>query len=302
MLAISAGVLAAVLLPGTGSAPCDRAALGPDAWRVIAVVAGAEDAATAAALAVVGANVLATLSPPDALTDQACAAAGIRYLARIPVSDVVALPFHPERVAEIRAMRSLVALQVIDLDAVEGYETPQTLALAYGILKSLFPQLPVVHALRLDPIGWDPGYLDAYYRPELCDVVAPYFYPVGTTYLGTFEDDDAWPGVLRALLAEVAARTPAGTPILPVLQAFEQSGHPVSRALLDRQLGIYREAWPEPAGVAAFWWGGGLDEPLTGLTGRADLRSALASLFGAAPSRARPCEIGSPRPPVQSAP
>jgi hypothetical protein len=302
MSAVCAGVAAAALLSKSAGSACERAALAPDAWRVIAVVAGAEDPATASALAAVGANVLATLSPPDPLTDAACASAGLRYLARIPASDVAALPFHPERVAEIRSMRSLVALQVIDLDALEGYETPQTMALAYGTLKALFPDLQVVHAIRLDPIGWDPGYLDAYYRPELCDVVAPYFYPVGTTYLGTFEDDDPWADVLRDLLAEVAARTPAGKPILPVLQAFQQSGHPVSRALIDRQLAVYREIWPEPAGVAAFWWGGGLDEPLTGLAGRADLRTAVASVFGAAPSRARPCETGASRPPVQSAP
>jgi hypothetical protein len=198
--------------------------------RIVVVVEGESDAAVASAVAAAGANVLATLSPPNADTDSACDAAGIAYLARIPARDVAALPFHPERVAAIRALRRLVALQVIDLDALEGYETPETQAFAYATLKALFPDLLVVHALRLDPIGWDPGYLERFYRPELCDVVAPYFYPVGTTYLGTYEEDDRWPALLRTLLEQVAARTDAPAAILPVLQAFEQTGHPVSRA------------------------------------------------------------------------
>lgn len=302
ILFCGAGLMAGTLSAATAQAPCERPASGGEPWRVVVVVAGEGDPAVASALAATGANVLATLSPPNAAADAACDAAGISYLARIPARDVAALPFHPERVAEIRALRRLIALQVIDLDALEGYETPETQALAGATLKALFPDLLVVHALRLDPIGWDPGYLDRFYRPKLSDVVAPYFYPVGTTFLGAFEEDGPWPGALRSLLEQVAARTPDATAVLPVLQAFEQSGHPVSRALLDRQLAVYREVWPDADALAAFWWGGGLDEPLTGLSDRPDLRASLAAVFGSAPSRGRPCAPAGARPPVQSAP
>jgi hypothetical protein len=295
-------LLAGALSAETPARPCERPDLGAEPWRIIVVVAGEGDPAVASAIAAAGANVLATLSPPNAAADAACEAAGISYLARIPALDVAALPFHPERVAAIRALHSLVALQVIDLDALEGYETPDTQAFAYATLKALFPDLLVVHALRLDPIGWDPGYLERFYRPELCDVVAPYFYPVGATYLGTFEENGSWPETLRSLLEQVAARTPAPTSILPVLQAFEQSGHPVSRALLDRQVAIYRQVWPGSSALAAFWWGDGLDEPLTGLAERPDLRASVAAIFGAAPSRAHPCIPVGSRPPVQFAP
>ena len=303
MVVLCGAALLASALSANGPGPsCERPESGAEPWRIVVVVEGESDAAVASAVAAAGANVLATLSPPNADTDSACDAAGIAYLARIPARDVAALPFHPERVAAIRALRRLVALQVIDLDVLEGYETPETQAFAYATLKALFPDLLVVHALRLDPIGWDPGYLERFYRPELCDVVAPYFYPVGTTYLGTYEEDDRWPALLRTLLEQVAARTDAPAAILPVLQAFEQTGHPVSRGLLDRQVAVYREVWPSSNALAAFWWGGGLDEPLTGLVERPDMRASLAAFFGAAPSRPRPCAPEGPRPPVQSAP
>ena len=49
---------------------------------------GEDDPAVAAAIADLGANVLATLSPPNAKTAAAAASAGVGYLPRLSLEDV----------------------------------------------------------------------------------------------------------------------------------------------------------------------------------------------------------------------
>jgi hypothetical protein len=77
--------------------------------------------------------------------------------------------------------------------------------------------------------------------------------------------------------------------LLPVLQAFEQSGYPVGGGLLPRQLRVYADLWPENRNLAVFWWGGPLDEPLVGLSHIPIVARGVAKLFGEAPARPDPC-------------
>ena len=191
----------------------------------------------------------------------------------------------------MRAIPGIFGFQYFDEDVPEGYASPATQERAYTILKELFPAALVLYATRLDPIATDPTYLDLYFRPEYTDLVTPYFYPVGTTALGTQEEGDAWEARLRSLLTPVRARTPEGKDVLPVLQGFEQTGYPVGASFPLRQLGVYREFWPESRNVAAFWWGGPFAGPLFGLSDRPVLRNAFRRLFGGAPVRPSPCVL-----------
>ena len=197
----------------------------------------------------------------------------------------------PLYLAAVRAMPAIVGFSYLDLDAIEGFALPSTQARAYATLKALFPDRLVLYATRLDPIATHPGYLAAYYRPEFTDLVTPYFYPVGTTPLGTFEETDSWEGQLRALLAPLAAATPPGKPMLPVLQAFEQAGYPAGGGLPRRQLDVYEEFWPDDPNVAAFWWGGPNDEPIVGLSDIPPIARGVGQLFGTVPGRPSPCML-----------
>ena len=274
------------------SAPCGEFRGDPSAaaaWRVAVVVAGEEDPAVALSVASLGANAIATLSPPRANSAAAASRAGLRYLPRVSICEIDRLLTDGAYLAETRGIPNISGFQYVDLDVDEGYATLETQRYAYQVLKTLFPEALIVYATRLDPIATDPNYLDLYFHPEYSDLVTPYFYPVGTTVLGTQEEDDPWPDRLRALLGPLRARMSRDKPILPVLQAFEQTGHRVSRSLIRRQFEVYRELWPANGNAAVFWWGGGLAEPLVGFSPRRDLQSAVRGLFGGEASRPAPC-------------
>jgi hypothetical protein len=260
----------------------------------VVLLGGESDPTVAQAIVALGANAVASLNPPDPAAGANLAEAGLGYVARVPVREVDRLPLDAAAVQRLRAIRGLAGLEYFDDTVTEGYASPDTQARAYGILKSLFPGLLVLYATRLDPVATDPAYLDGFFRPEFTDLLVPYFYPVGNTILGPQQESDAWEDRLRSLLAPVAARTPAGQGIFPVLQAFEQTGFPVSGGLLRRQIDVYAELWPANSNAALFAWstGGslqGMDESLV-------LRRAAASLFGEMPSPPIPCLLPA-RPP-----
>ena len=271
------------------------------ALRVVIVIAGESDPAVARAIAAVGANTIATLTPPSLPTALAARSSGLGYMPRMTTREVERLPSDAARVEAIQRMPAITGIQYLDDSVLEGYASPSTQARAYGILKALFPDRLVVYATRLDPVASDPGYVANFFRPEFTDLVAPYFYPVGTTVHGPQNEPDPWEAGLRSLLAPVAAATPAGKPVLPVLQAFEQIGYPIGGGLLPRQVRVYAEFWPENRNLAAFWWGGPLDEPLVGLSQVPILTRGLAKLFGAAPARPAP-RVRPAHPPLESPP
>jgi len=260
----------------------------------VALLAGESDPGVAEEIAALGANAAASLNPPDAAAGANLAAAGLRYVARIPVRDVERLPFDSAAVRRLRAIPALAGLEYFDDSVTEGYATPDTQGRAYGILKALFPGLLVLYATRLDPVATDPTYLDGYFRPDFTDLLVPYFYPVGNTILGPQQETDPWEDRLRSLLAPVAARTPAGKGIFPVLQAFEQTGYPVSGGLLRRQLEVYAELWPENSNAALFAWTGG-DSSL-GTDQSLVIRRAASALSSITPSPPVPCLLPT-RPP-----
>jgi hypothetical protein len=278
-----------------------RNARDPSALRVVVVLAGENDPRVARRIAGLGANAIATLTPPRLETALAAETAGLGYLPRLSTREITGLPWDASKVESIRRMPSVAGFQYLDESVREGYESPETQARVYGILKSLFPDRLVIHATRLDPIATDPGYLANFYRPEFTDLVTPYFYPVGTTVLGTQRETDPWEERLRSLLEPLAAATPAGKPILPVLQAFQQTGYPVGGGLPRRQLDVYAELWPANRNIAAFWWGGPTIEPFLGISDLPALGRGVQELFGAAPSRPSPC-VTAPRGPLEFAP
>jgi hypothetical protein len=262
---------------------------GSSAMRAVVVLAGEEDPAVTSGIAALNANTVATLHPPNPAAALSALSAGLRYLPRLSTREVDRLQTDPSYLASVRAIPGLFGFQYLDEDVQEGYTSAATQARAYATLKALFPAAVVLYATRLDPVATDPTYLDLYFRPEYTDLVTPYFYPVGTTALGTQEQSDAWEARLASLLASVRARTPGGKDVLPVLQGFEQTGHPVGAGFPLRQLAVYRELWPESPNVAAFWWGGPIAEPLLGLADRPVLRNAFQRIFGGAPARPAPC-------------
>ena len=278
-----------------------RASFEPNALRVVVVLAGEDDAEVARGVSALGANGIATLTPPRAETASAAQGAQLAYFPRLSTREIANLPSEASKVDAIRRMTSIAGFQYLDESVLEGYETPETQARAYGILKSLFPDRLVIHAIRLDPIATTPGFLADFYRPEFTDLVAPYFYPVGTTVLGMQKESDPWEDRLRSLLEPLAAATPAGKPVLPVLQAFQQAGYPVGGRLLQRQLDVYASLWPENRNVALFWWGGPTYEPFLGISDLPMLARGARRLFGAAPARLSPC-VTAPRSPLESAP
>jgi hypothetical protein len=284
--------LAAAVGPGTRLAAmpdCLPPSDDGDAVRAVVVIDGAEDASVADEIRRIGANTLVTQSFPTAAGAAAATGAGLRYFARVTPEEIRQLRTDPVVLASVRALLDLSGLEYLDTDVPEGFSPPETQRLAYETLKGLFPSLRVVTATRLDPIAWFPGYLDAYFRPEYSDLVVPYFYPVGTTFLGSRQESDTWENDLRALLGPLAARVPAGKPVLPVLQGFEQDGYPVDARLVSRQWSVYRGIFPGNSNMAGFWWGGGQIGPMTGMSERPMLLEAFRRLFGAVPARGAPC-------------
>jgi hypothetical protein len=248
------------------------------AMRVVVLSSGEQDPDTLAGLRNLGADTVVTFARPSAAAAEAAARAGLSYVPFLSVADVDRLLLDESAVAALRAMPNLAGFHFFDETVVEGYTAPEEQQRAYGILKALFPDRLVYFATRLDPVGTDPEYLDHTYRPQFTDVVAPYFYPVGTTILGDARDEDPWEDRLAALLAPVAARTPPGKLVLPVLQAFEQDGFPVGSRFAQRQRDVYARFWPEAADLAAFAWDAG-PGPLHGLLERPQLRREFARLF-----------------------
>ncbi|HTR01669.1 MAG TPA: hypothetical protein VMN82_00615 [Thermoanaerobaculia bacterium] len=258
------------------------------ALHVVVLTVGETDPAVLSAVRALGADTVVTFARPSAAASAAAAAAGLRYVPFLSMADVDALVADPEKLAALQAIPGIGGFNYHDEAVVEGYTPAEEQERAYGILKGLFPEAVVLYATRLDLVGLDAGYLDGYFRPDATDLVAPYFYPVGTTMLGVFGEGDEWEAVLTALLAPLAARTPAGKKVLPVLQAFAQQGYPVGPGFPDRQLEVYRRYWPDVDDLAAFWWGvpgGGL---LTGLSGVPGLRSGIQRLFLGLPPKPEP--------------
>ncbi|HEY2798392.1 MAG TPA: hypothetical protein VGK26_10935 [Thermoanaerobaculia bacterium] len=280
-----------VLLAVPTPRPCARQGVvpGPNALRAVVLVEGETDPSVAQAIAALGANTAASLNPPDPAAGANLAASGLSYIARILVRDVERLPSDAAAIARLRAIPALSGLEYYDDTVTEGYATPETQARAYGILKALFPDLLVLYAERLDPVATDPAYLDGFFRPDFTDLLVPYFYPVGNTILGPQQETDDWEDRLRALLEPVAACTPAGKGILPVLQAFEQTGYPLSGGLLRRQVEVYEELWPEHFNAALFAWTVGGE--LHGMSEIPVLRRAASALFGELPAPPMPCVV-----------
>lgn len=285
--------LSGILLASSARGQCSSQWTVSDAaaLRAVVLVAGETDPAVARSVASLGANVVASLNPPDPAVGANLADAGLKYIAPLLISDVERLPGDAALLARLRTIPALAGLEYYDDTVTEGYASPETQARAYGILKDAFPDLLVLYATRLDPVATDPTYLDDYFRPEFSDLVVPYFYPVGNTILGAQQEGEAWEARLRALLAPVAARTPAGKGILPVLQSFEQEGFPINGGFLRRQIGVYGEFWPGNRNAALFAWQ--TEGSVHGVNDLPVLRRAVSSLFGASPSPPRPCVVPS---------
>jgi hypothetical protein len=234
----SVAILLAWAAPLTGADCAAHGAFDPTALRVVVGLAGEADPAVARGVASLGANTLATTTGPRLETALAAQSAGLGYLPRLSTLEIARLPVDPARVESFRRMPAISGFQYLDEGVIEGYARPETQARAYGILKSLFPDRLALYATRLDLVATDPRFLPNFYRPEFTDLVTPYFYPVGTTVLGRHEETDPWEARLRSLLEPLAAATPEDKPILPVLQAFAQTGHPVGGGLPRRQLRV----------------------------------------------------------------
>jgi hypothetical protein len=238
------------------------------------------DPATWRAMEMLGANLVATAGPPSPETDQAAGLAGLSYLAFLTTDEIQSFAADPARIAEARAERNLAGFYYWDAGiAQEGFTTPESQQLAYTTLKGLFPDKLVLYPTRLDPIVWSPDFLDRYFRPAYTDLVTPYYYPAGTTFIGEAREEDAWRERLAALLAALAPRVPAGKGILPVLQGYEQPGYPVSARFPAAQWMVYRQFWPELAGVAVEAWELPGTEPLVELTELPTLQKGVCGLF-----------------------
>jgi hypothetical protein len=246
--------------------------------RAVVLTVGEEDPSVLEGVRALGADTVVTYARPSAAAASLATAHGLRYIPFLSVSDADRLLVDGDFLQAMRAI-PVAGFHYDAEDAVEGYTTAEDQRRAYGILKTVFPDAIVLYATRLDPVATDPAFLDAYFRPEYTDLVAPYFYPVGTTILGTYGEDDAWEERLASLLAPVAARMPAGQGVLPVLQAFQQDGYPVGADFPTRQLDAYRRIWPGLSDIAAFWWGDAGGGPLFGLSSTPVLARAFTRLL-----------------------
>ncbi len=269
---------------------------GNAALHIVVVSVGEQDPTVLSDVRALGADTVVTCTRPSAESAAAAAAAGLRYMPFLSVNDVYALMFDSDRVQALRAIPNLTGFHYCDEDVLEGYTPADEQQQAYSILKALFPDAFVLYTTRLDLVALEPTYLDAFFRPDATDIVGTFFYPVGTTTLGTFGEDDAWRDQLRALLSPLAQRLPDGKKVLPVLQGFEQQGFPVGARFLFDQLEVYREFWPDLEDMSVFWWGDPVESTLIGLFNEPDLRSGTARLFfGLNPPAPEPRVVG-PRP------
>jgi hypothetical protein len=253
--------------------------LPPAGLRVVALERDDQDAEAWSAIRNLGANVVATLRPPSAQTDDLASATGLTYLAFLTTDEIAILSRDASRIEEFRAQRSLLGFYFWDAQVAEGFTTPEAQRQAYSTLKLLFPEKLVLYPTRLDPIVWNPDFLDRYFRPEFTDLVTPYFYPVGTTVLGEALEEDAWQGRLGGLLSALAPRIPSGKGLLPVLQGFEQQGYPVSTSFLAEQFAVYRNSWPNLSNAIVFAWKISAPGPLIEIAGRPDLQEGVCNLF-----------------------
>ena len=272
-------------LRGTES---DGLFLDPSRLRMAVVQGHDHDAAVFQALRRLGANAIAVPAHPDTETARLAHESGLFYVAWVSTNDLIRSEDDLDFASSLASVHPLAGVYYEDDAAQEGYATPETQQRAYAQARRLFPCATVLHPTRLDPIAFDPGFLDAYYRPEFTDLVVPYFYPVGTTILGTFFEEDRWRERLRSLLEPLARATAAGKGLLPVLQGFEQIGLPVSRGFLSAQMDVYGTLWPANRNSAVFAWGGGPeDSPLVGFGYRPALQEGVRDLFSAVTDPAR---------------
>jgi hypothetical protein len=251
--------------------------LPPAGLRVIDLESADQDPAAGSAIRDLGANAVTVSRPPSREADEIVTAAGLTYFALLTTDEIAILSRDASRIAEIRGERSLLGFYFWDAQVVEGFTTPEAQQQGYSTLKLLFPEKLVLYPTRLDPIAWNPDFLDRYFRPEFTDLVTPYFYPVGTTILGEAREEDAWRARLGGLLSTLASRIPPGKGLLPVLQGFEQQGYPVSTHFLADQFAVYRSFWPNLSNAIVFAWK--LSPPLVGIAGRPDLQEGACNLF-----------------------
>jgi hypothetical protein len=278
----AAARLAAISPCGSGGArPADP--LDPRSLRALVVFDREREADAIPAARGLGANLIVTHSAPDQATAAAARSAGVGYMAFLSTADVDRVWEDAETRARYTAMDGISGIYYEDDTILEGYTSPEDQERAYRRLKQLFPRALVIHPTRLDPMLLDSGYLDAIYRPDFTDAVTPYYYPVGTTFFGSFGEHDAWDGLLDPMLRELARRTPPGKPLLPVLQGFEQEGFPVGADFLPAQFAVYRRVWPDNESAAVFDWGDSPDptpqSPLVGLAFRPELAAGTRHLF-----------------------
>ena len=246
------------------------------------------DAAAWRAIRDLGANAVAILGPPNAEIDELASEAGLTYLAFVTADEISILARDASRISEIRSERALAGFYYYDSQALEGFTTPEVQRQAYSTLKLLFPDKLVLNPTRLDPIAWNPDYLDRYFRPEFTDLVAPYFYPVGATILGEAREEGTWRERLAELLSALASRVPPGKQVLPVLQGFEVEGYPVSSHFLADQLAVYRKIWPDVSAAVVFAWTIAEVAPLVEIADRPYLQAGACNLFSTL-SRASGC-------------
>ena len=269
--------------------PTGRAILDPARIRAIVAEKNETEPATLEALVFLGADTLVTHAIPDQETARLARAAGLFYIARMSTQEVARAKGDPFFAASLRVVDGLSGVYYEDDDAPEGYANPATQEATYRALKALFPSALILHPTRLDPIATDPTYLDLYFRPEFTDLVTPYFYPVGTTVLGTYEQADGWDTRLESLLRAIAERMPPGKGVFPVLQGFEQIGYPVDSRFPRQQMDVYRRVWPNTESSVVFAWRIGVPQPLIDLADRPALQRGVCDLFADLSPFARRC-------------
>ncbi len=268
---------AAPAVSGIRCVVMERDDLDPAAWQSIRAL---------------GTNLVAKAAPPSAETDRVAGLAGLSYLALLTTDEIQSLAADPVHLAELRGERNLAGFYYWDVNAVEGFTTPQAQQTAYTTLKSLFPDKLVLYPTRLDPIAASPGFLDGYFRPEFTDLVTPYFYPVGETSLGPFREQDPWQVQLSALLGALAARVPAGKNVFPILQGYEPPGYPLTAGFPAAQLEVYRRFWPGLASAAVEGWEfTDLEPQLAGLAVRPALQEGVCGLFAGLSGRPARCRL-----------
>lgn len=270
--------------PGTCSAPArDRAELSREGIRAVVLDDSEIDLAPLQELKHLGVNTVVTGSRPTTTIAKLLDGAGLFYIAYISSEDAGRLETDRESLEEvslIASQGSFTGFHYLDESAPEGYTTIAAQRKTYTILKRLFPDKLALYPLRLDLIEAEENYLTRYFDPQFTDLVTPYFYPVGTTPLGTFHSGDDWSATLLALLLPVRDRLLRGQGVLPVLQAFEHVGFALDEEFPQRQLEIYERLWPQNRNAAAFAWGAGSEtDLLVGMAHVPPLRDGFRSLF-----------------------